>query len=169
MMALFPSTTSGTIGVSTLAIIPPIRVYGGFYSSTTQGVAGANTITPLTYNSESLNVGGITFAGSTINVPVAGTYAITHSIQFATTSGGTNKAQFWVLKNGAALAQTNSVVSIVNNGDTLGTIEVLDTAAANDKYGIAIYSADANMSATATAAGATPAIPSIITNIKRLG
>ena len=167
-MAYFPSTTSGTIGVSTLAIIPPIQVYGGFYSSTSQVVAGANTITPLTYNSQSLNVGGFSFAGSTITIPAAGTYAITHSIQFATSSGGTNKAQFWPLKNGAALPQSNSVVSIVNNGDTLGTIEILDTAAAGDKYGVAIYSADANMSATATAAGATPAIPAVITNIKRL-
>jgi len=169
MMATIPSTNLGVFGVSTLSVIPPINVFGSFYSSTSQQVAGANTITPLTYNSEALNVGGLTFAGSTINVPIAGTYSITHSVQFDTTSGGTNTAQFWVLKNGAAIPQTNSIVSITNNGDTLGTIEVLDTAAANDKYGIAIYSADPNMTANANPAGATPAVPSIITTIKRLG
>lgn len=169
MMATIPSTTLGVFGVSTLSVIPPINVFGSFYSSTSQQVAGANTITPLTFNSEAVNVGGLTYAGSTINVPIAGTYSITHSVQFDTTSGGTNTAQFWVLKNGAALPQTNSIVSITNNGDTLGTIEVLDTAAANDKYGVAIYSADANMTAQAVAAGATPAVPSVITNIKRLG
>jgi len=169
LVAWFPSTTKSTIGYSTISIIPPINSFGAFYSSTSQTVAGSNTVTPLTYNSQALNVGGFSFAGSTITVAIPGTYAITHSVQFATTSGGTNQAQFWLLKNGAAVAQTNSIVSIVNNGDTIGTIELFDTAAANDKYGIAIYSADANMTAKAVAAGATPAIPSIITNIKRLG
>ena len=170
MMAYFPSTLQSTIGVSTLAIIPPIQVYGGFYSSTTQGVAGANTITPLTYTSESVNVGGITFAGSTINVPIAGTYEITHSIQFDTTSGGTNEAFFWLKKNGTDIPQSASIVSVVNNGETLGTISLIDTAAAGDQYAVCIASADTNMTAKAFPISSfCPAIPSLITNLKRLG
>lgn len=168
LMAFFPSTNLGVLPASTISFIPPLTVAGSFYSSTSQTVAGANTETPLTYNSQSLNVGGLTYAGSTITVPVAGVYSITHSVQFATTSGGTNKVQFYPLKNGAPVAQANSIVSVVNNGDTLGTIEVIDQAAANDKYGIAIYSNDNNMTATAVTAGATPAVPAVITTIKRL-
>jgi hypothetical protein len=169
MMSYFPSTNSGTIGVSTLAVIPPIQVYGGFYSSTSQTVAGANTITPLTYNSQSLNVGGLTYAGSTIVVPIAGTYEITHSIQFDTSSGGTNEAYFWLKKNGTDIPQSASIVSIVNNGDTLGTISLLDTAAAGDQYAVCMASADANMTAKAVGISSFfPAIPSLITNIKRL-
>lgn len=170
LMASYPSTTLGNFGVSTLAVIPPIQVYGGFYSSTTQVVAGANTITPLTYTSESVNVGGITFAGSTISVPSAGTYEITHSIQFDTTSGGTNEAFFWVKKNGTDIPQSASIVSVVNNGETLGTISLLDTAAAGDQYAVCIASADANMRAAAFPVSSfCPAIPAVITNIKRLG
>ena len=169
MMAFFPSSVNSTIGVSTIAVIPPIEVYGGFYSSTTQIVAGANTITPLTYTSQSLNVGGITFAGSTITAPIAGTYEITHSIQFDTTSGGTNEAYFWLKKNGTDIPQSGSIVSITNNGETLGTISLLDTAAAGDQYAVCIASADANMRAAAFAISSFhPAIPAVITNIKRL-
>jgi len=168
MMAYFPSTALNTIGISTISVMPPIQYFGSWYSSTSQTVIGANTITPLTFNSESLNIGGFTYSGSTINVPVGGVYEITHSVQFETTSGGTNEVQFFPLKNGAVVPQTNSIVSITNNGDTLGTISFFDMAVANDKYGIAIYSADTNMRANAIAAGATPAVPSIITNIKRL-
>jgi len=170
MMATIPSTTLGVFGVSTLSVVPPINSFGSFYSSTSKQVAGANIATPLDYNSEAVNVGGLTFAGSTITIAIPGTYSITHNIQFATASGGTNLVQFWGLKNGAAMAQTNSIVSIVNNGNTLGTIELMDTAAAGDKYGVAIYSADTNMVALAVpAAGAVPAIPAVITNVKRLG
>lgn len=170
LMAVYPSTNLGSFGVSTLSVMPEINYFGSWYSSTSQTVVGANTETPLTYNSESMNVGGFTYAGSTITVPVAGRYEITHSIQFDTTSGGTNSVSFWLKKNGANLAQSGSIVSIVNNGDTLGTISIFDTAAANDQYAVSIYSADNNMSAAAVAAaGAVPGIPSIITNIKRLG
>ena len=169
LMAFFPSTINSTIGASTISVLPPIQVYGGFYSSTSQGVAGANTITPLTYNSQSLNVGGLTYSGSTIVVPIAGTYEITHSIQFDTSSGGTNEAYFWLKKNGTDIPQSASIVSIVNNGDTLGTISLLDTAAAGDQYAVCMASADANMTAKAVGISSFfPAIPSLITNIKRL-
>ena len=169
LMAVIPSTNLGSFGVSTLSFIPPLTVVGSFYSSTSQTVAGANTETPLTYNSQGVNVGGFTFAGSTITVPVAGLYEITHSIQFDTTSGGTNNAYFWLKKNGTNLVQSGSIVSIVNNGETLGTIAVLDQAAAGDQYAVSIQSPDNNMAATAVAAaGNIPAIPSIITNIKRV-
>jgi len=132
-------------------------------------VVGANTETALTYNSESVNVGGFTYAGSTITVPVGGLYEITHSIQFDTTSGGTNLAYFWLKKNGATIAQSGSIVSVTNNGETLGTISILDQASAGDQYAVSIQSTDNNMSATAFAAsGNIPGIPAIITNLKRL-
>jgi hypothetical protein len=170
MMAYFPSTTASTIGVSTLAVIPPLLYAGSWYDSTTQTVAGANTETPLVYNSQSVNVGGFTYGGSTITVPVGGLYEITHSIQFDTTSGGTNEAYFWLKKNGTTIPQSGSIVSVVNNGETLGTISFLDQAAANDQYAVSIQSADTNMRAAAfVASGNIPGIPSLITNIKRVG
>ena len=169
LMSWFPSTNLSTIGVSTLTNITPPGYFVSAYNSTSQTVAGANVSTVANYNATAVNVGGFTVNTSNIVVPVAGTYENLVSFQFDTTSGGTNAVEFWMTKNGAALAQTNSKVSITNNGDTIGTVSIFDTAAAGDAYGWMFYSADANMAITATAAGATPAIPSVIFNIKRLG
>lgn len=170
LVAFFPSTINSTIGISTISVLPPIQVAGSFYSSTSQTVAGANTVTPLTYNSQGVNVGGLTFAGSTITVPIAGTYEINHSIQFRTTSGGTNPVYFWYKKNGNDLAQSASFITLANNAEDLGTISLFDTAAAGDQYACCIASPDTNMTAAFVPVSTIfPAVPSIITNIKRLG
>jgi len=169
MMSFFPSTGLSTIGVSTISLVSPINYFASAYSSTSQTVAGANTSTVTLLNTTSINVGGFTVGTSSIGVPVPGTYEMTASFQFATSSGGTNEVEFWLTKNGAAVPQTNSKVAIVNNGDTLGTVSIFDTATTNDNYGWMFYSADSSMAAVATAAGPTPAIPSFIFNIKRLG
>ena len=169
MMSYFPSTIANTIGVSTIAVIPPIQYFGSWYSSTSQTVVGANTQTPITYNSQGVNVGGFTYAGSTITVPVGGTYEILTSIQFNTTSGSQNTVDFWFLKNGTALPWSASRTTVANNAQNLGTCSVYDTAVAGDKYAINFQSTDANMSAGAfPATGNIPGIPSIITNIRRL-
>ena len=170
-----PLVRAPTISTNQLLSVSSINgfQYPGYfasaYNSTTQLVAGANVSTLANLNTTALNTGGFTVSSSNIAVPVAGTYELNASFQFATTSGGTNLAQFWLVKNGAAVAQTNSRVTVANNADQLGTITIFDTAAANDTYGWMFYSADTNMAATAVAAGATPAIPSLIFNIKRLG
>ena len=168
----FINLTASTITTSSLTIgtVPIIPVFGSFYSSTSQTVVAANTETPLTYTSQTVNVGGLTFAGSTITVPDAGTYEINHSLQFNTTSGGTNKVFFWFKKNGADIPQTTSYITVANNAEDLGTISIFDTAAAGDQYACCFASPDANMTANALPISTIfPAVPSIITNIKRLG
>jgi len=168
LMSFFPSTSASTIGISTLSVIP--NYICSAYSSTSQTVAGANTLTLLTHNTTTVNVGGFTVLGSTITVPVGGLYEINTSIQFDTTTIGTNLASFWLRKNGANVPATGSLVSVTGQGETLGNITLIDTAAANDQYTIAIQSADANMTAARfAAAGNIPDIPSVITNIKRIG
>jgi len=168
MMSFFPSTNSATIGVSTISIIP--NFVCSAYSSTSQTVAGANTLTLLTHNTTTTNVGGFTVLGSTITVPVGGLYEINTSIQFDTTTLGTNLASFWLRKNGSNVPATGSLVSVTGQGETLGNITLIDSANANDQYTVAIQSADANMTAARfAAAGNIPEIPSIITNIKKIG
>jgi hypothetical protein len=148
---------------------PSLAYFASAYNSASQLVAGANVSTLANLNATALNVGGFTVSSSNITVPVAGTYEVAASFQFDTTSGSTNVAEFWLVKNGLAVPQTNSRVTIANNAENLGTVNIFDTAAAGDTYGWMFYSADNNMSATAVPAGATPAIPSLIFNIKRLG
>lgn len=169
LMSFFPSTINSTIGVSTITNITPPPYIASVYSSTNQLVAGANTSTTTTWNTTSVNLGGFTIGTSTIGVPVAGTYEVATSFQFDTSSGGANLVEFWLTKNGAAVPQTNSRVSVANNADNLGNVSIYNTAVAGDAYGWMFYSSDANMSATAVAAGATPAIPSVIVNVRRLG
>lgn len=174
LMAFFPSTTASTIGVSTMTVIPPIEFYASAYASTSQTVLGANTPTEANYTTETINKGGFTVAGSTITVPAPGTYSITHSAQFNTTSGGTNQVDFWIRKNGIDIVNSASKESVSNNGEVLGTIELIDIASAGDQYGFTFASSDANMqiaffNSTITTPYTRPGIPSIITNIKRLG
>lgn len=168
----FISLSAPAIEIQGLSSINGYQYPGYFYSaysSTSQAVAGANVSTLVQYDEATTNIGGYTFGVDTIEVPAPGTYELTASFQFATSSGGTKKAQFWLVKNGAAVEQTNSIVSIVNNGDTLGSISVIDTAAAaGDKYGWMFYSSDANMTASAVAPGATPGVPAVIVSAKRL-
>lgn len=167
MVSYFPSTTSGTIGYSTISVVP--QYVGSWYSSNSQAVAGVSTDTPLTYTSQSVNVGGFVYSGSTITVPVGGQYEINTSVQFDTSSGGANIVSFWFLKNGVALPWSASRVSVSGNAEIIGTVSVYDTAVAGDKYAINMNSPDTNMAATAYAAsGNIPGVPSIITNIRRM-
>jgi hypothetical protein len=159
-----------TLNVSTFNYQPFVLAA---YSSTNQQVIGANTPTELNYNSVFLNQGGFDVLGSTITVPVAGKYVITHSIQFNTTSGGIHTVDFWYRKNGADMENSGSRETVANNAENLGTIELIDDAVAGDQYSVVIASPDANMNAAwfpaSTSPYNRPGIPSIITNIKRLG
>jgi hypothetical protein len=126
----------------------------------------------LTYTGDSFKEGLITWAGmggSTITVLQSGNYAINTSIQFDTSTGGTNTVQFWFVKNGTAIPNSASIVSVTSQGETLGTVEILDTAVAGDQYAIYMASGDANMEAHAIpAASLVPGNPSIITNVKKI-
>ncbi len=168
--SFFPSTALSTIGWSTITAVP--QYYCSAFSSTSQTVVGANTITPLTHDYTGINIGGFTVLGSTITVPVAGVYEIQTSIQFDTSSGGTNIAEFWFKKNGTDLVDSASGVSVTGQGETLGTVALLDVAQAGDKYAIIIASSDANMTATnyppTVSPYTRPRIPSVITSLKRL-
>lgn len=173
MMSWFPSTLVSTIGYSTLSVIPNPIFVAAANSLSSQKVLAANTPLALDLGTASVNIGGYTLAASTLTVPVAGTYQLTPSIQFQTTSGGANQVDFWLTKNGVDIPNSGSRVSLANNAEDLGTVIVYDTAAAGDKYGIKIASPDANMTAgffqsTVTTPYTRPAIPAVILNAQRV-
>ena len=173
MFAWFPSTTTSTIGVSTLSVIPNPIFAAAAASLSSQQVLAANTPLALDLGSLGVNVGGYTVQRSTITVPVAGTYEFSPSLQFNTTTGGQQVVDFWFTKNGADLPNSASRVSLANNAQNLGTVVLYDTAAAGDQYGIKIASSDANMAAgffqsTVTTPYTRPAIPSVIFNAQRV-
>jgi hypothetical protein len=159
-----------TINVSSINGLPSPLFYTNSYLSTTYTVAGNNVKTPIYTNQTVVkNVGGFTYHTSTIGVPMAGTYEIGTSLQFATSSGSARAAFFWFQKNGTDIPQSGSKIVVPNNGEILGTCAVVVDCAAGDELGIAFSSSDTNMSIHYISTnGVYPSIPSNILTIKLL-
>lgn len=126
----------------------------------------------MTYNTADY-ASQITFSGSRITPQSSGVYRVLSSVQFDTSSGGTNKVTYWYRKNGVNIANTASTFTIANNGENVGTVEILVSLLAGDYVELVMQSSDANMTAayfapSGSAPNAIPAIPSIITVIQKL-
>lgn len=170
-----PTVNTQALLVSSVnGLMYPVTKYNASYScSSNIPVIGANTVTPLYYDTVDVNNGGFSYLGSTITVPVAGTYEIIPSIQFDKTGGGTANAFFWAKINGTDVPNSATEITIAGpTAATVGTASIFLTMSANDKFEIVYASADANMIALAVAAQTSPysrpANPSIIVTIKKL-
>jgi hypothetical protein len=174
LMAVFPSTTAGVFGASTLSFLPP-NPAAAFFSRSTQTVA-ANTPLTLWHEVAGVSLGSaITQSTNTLVIGQAGVYDIETSIQFDKSGGGVTTADFWFRKNGVDIPDSASQITIQgNNNETLGNVSILESFAAGDKLEVVIASADNTLAATffqstVTTPYTRPAVPSIITNIKKLG
>jgi hypothetical protein len=174
LMAFFPSTSASTIGVSTLSVVPP-QPAASFLSRSTQTVA-ANTPLTLWHEVAGASVGSaITQSTNTLVIGQAGVYDIETSIQFDKSGPGVTAADFWFRKNGVDIPDSASQITIQGNtGECLGNVSIFETFAAGDKLEVVIASADNTLAATffqstVTTPYTRPAVPSIITNIKKLG
>lgn len=173
MMAYFPSTISNTIGVSTIAYVPPKALIGAFQSQSTQTMV-ANTPIELWHEITDVSI-GITTSTNAIVIPVAGNYEINTSIQFSKT-GGSGLCDFWFRKNGVDIPASGSQVYLPNagNGQTLGNVSLIASFSANDKLQVVVASPDTGVSATffnstVTTPYTRPSIPAVITTIKNIG
>jgi hypothetical protein len=174
MMCIFPSSISGSIGVSTMSVIPPKNIVGGFTSLSTQNII-ANT--PLVLWQEitpSPATGGITTSTNTIVIPQTGNYEVNTSIQFSKV-GGSGTADFWFRVNGVDLANSGSEVYLPTSGlgQALGNVSLINRFNAGDKLQVVCASPDTGVSATffQSTVGTPytrPAIPSVITSVKSL-
>lgn len=164
-----------SLTVSTINGLPyPATVYNASFScSYTVSTTGANVIKGVPYDTTNVNNGGFTYSGSTITVPVSGTYEIIPSIQFDKTGGGTNSAFFWLKVNGSNVPDSSTEITIAGpTAATVGTASLMVSMNANDKMEVVFASSDTTMIALAVAAQTSPysrpGNPSIITTIKRL-
>lgn len=110
------STTTGTGegGGET----PPAGIYsyGAFHDETTQSAA-LNTATAVKFNKTDFS-SGVSIADTTkLTVAYSGVYNVQFSFQFHGLSGGGNgtTAQVWLDKNGTAVPQSNTKVTVNNN------------------------------------------------------
>ena len=146
--------------------------YGSFSSTQSQTVTGANVTTALTYNNTE-SASQTYVSGSKIYVQATGVYRILFSVQFDTTSGGSQVVAVWFRYNGVNVANSNSRFTIANNAENVATCEIILSMLAGDYVEVVCQSTDANMTASYLAAGGVapndyPAVPSIITNIQKI-
>jgi hypothetical protein len=110
------STTTGTGegGGET----PPAGIYsyGAFHDETTQS-ATLNTATAIKFNKTDLSSGVSVVDTTKLTVAYSGVYNVQFSLQFHGLSGGGNgtTAQVWLDKQGTAVPQSNTKVTVNNN------------------------------------------------------
>jgi hypothetical protein len=163
--------TSGRNGIDGTSGASIANWYGAFTSTATQVVTAANTPTPITYTNDEYS-NGIVFSGSQLTVQHTGIYEIGYSLQVEKTQGGSaSEVDIWLKKNGSNIIRTDSILGLNSNSTKqLPFVSIIDSANAGDYYEV-YFSSDSNhVQITAVAAaGAIPAAPSIITNIKQIG
>jgi hypothetical protein len=141
--------------------------YGSFYDTTNQTTT-INTATAVTLNTTS-GSNGVTLTSSSIwKFSYAGTYSIIFSVQLTNHSTAAGTTQFWLKKNGANLADTNTHFDVPDKQGSAYSSEVLTVnfvldVAINDEFQLFWQTTNANVYIeTLAAAGTYPRTPSVI-------
>ena len=142
--------------------------FGEFWA-TSSNTPAAGVSQSVIFDSTGVSAGVATSgSGDLLKITNAGTYNIQFSVQ-VNTSAGADTLYVWFKKNGANIASSNSKAVLANNTAQLLTVNILDTAAANDYYEIAYQTANGNAQILSEAAtGNLPQIPSVITTITQV-
>jgi len=165
-----PQTTSVQSGITQIQytnIQPPGLAT---YSSTAdQVIAVTGTPQALTYNTTQFNQGTTLAANSRVYVNAQGNYALSYSVElFHTGVGLTQTATTFLKKNGTTIANTGRQWSIPSGGFQNAVMAEFTVSLNAGDYVEVFFSGDTSLSANATAAaGALPAIPSVVFNIKQ--
>lgn len=97
---------------------PPAGIYsyGAFHDETTQSAA-LNTATAIKFNTTDFSSGVSVVDTTKLTVAYSGVYNVQFSLQFHGLSGGGNgtTAQVWLDKEGTAIPQSNTKVTVNNN------------------------------------------------------
>jgi hypothetical protein len=150
-----------------------VKTYGSFTSNLTQTSAGANSTNYMTLNNTEDANGVSIVSNSQITVARTGTYNIQFSAQFEHDTNQTANLEIWLTKNGNAVANTNTVTTLIKDQRYVAAWNFVDTAnTANTYYELAWASSDTSIELVAVAAGntiANVAIPSLIVTVVPVG
>jgi len=144
------------------------------YWSTADQTGTANSIQAMTITNNDWETGISVANSSRITMANAGKYNIAFSAQLRQTNSQ-GVVNIWLAKNGTAVANSNTKVSIsANDPYAVAAWNFFVDAAANDYYQIMWSSSSANSiieAEAATGSGATlhPAIPSVIITVNQVG
>jgi hypothetical protein len=142
--------------------------YGEFWMSSSQ-TPSAGVSQSVVFDSTGHSVGvAISGSGDLIKITNGGTYNIQFSAQI-NASAGTDTMWMWFKKNGVNIAASNSKAVLANNTAQLITVNIIDTATANDYYEIAYQNNAGNAQILSDAAtGNLPSIPGVILTVTQV-
>lgn len=151
--------------------------WGSFWSTQTQTNAGTTAMNLFTFNNYDPSNNGVDLSGSNIiKILHDDVYNIQFSAQMDKTDSGDDDVNIWLRKNGANVADSNTVMTLTgNNAKDVPAWNFVLPLKAGDYIELAWHSNDIDMRALYQAAqtGPTiPATPSIIltvTNVTGLG
>jgi hypothetical protein len=144
--------------------------YGQFRSNTDQTAAAVDVAYALTYDLSDFADGITLTNNSRLNVPHAGIYRVTYSIQVKNTTNDVQDFDLWLAKNGIDVAGSNSRFSLParkSTGDPshlIASSSIMIQLAANDYIELMWHVTNTGVNiehfpAVAASGGVTPAIP----------
>ena len=140
-----------------------------YWSSVDQGPYAINAINPMTLNNTDWQTGIVLQNGSQVKTISAGKYNIAFSAQLHQTNSS-GVVNIWLAKNGIAMPDTNTKMSITaNNPYYVAAWNFFVNANANDYFQLMWSSSDNHTVLEALPANAHPAIPSLIVTINQVG
>ncbi len=179
-----PQGPSGEQGIQGIQG-PSGGTFGGYYASfscsQTIGISGENIPRAIYYNTTDISSPYIRYDTSNpsrIVFDVSGAYIISYSIEFDKPGGQQDDIYVWLRFNGTDVPRTSSIISLKdNNVKTFPYIDYIIQVTAAGQYVECMF-ASANTQIVALAVPPTtlsgsgyivPAVPSIITNVYRIG
>ena len=174
----YSSTSSSGLGWTDLSLYSPISTnYGCFYSTATQSVIGANTITPVTVNStyeaSNIEIFGGAGTSSRIRILNGGVYNIQYSVQMNLSAGTQPKVgDFWFRINGSDVPWSNSKQTITGKDNQhILAVNFVSTFTSGQYFELMMSSNDAAFILEAYTAGTgptRPGTPSVIYTVTKV-
>ena len=167
---LLPQTTSVQSGITQIQytnIQPP--GLASYSSTSDQSISVAGTPQALTFNTTQFNQGTTLVAPTRVYANAQGNYVLTYIINLLNIGVVPNRVTTFLKKNGTTIANTGSQSLMVVSGEVTISMENVVSLNAGDYVEVFFNAANNGVSANATAAaGALPAIPSVVFNIKQI-
>jgi hypothetical protein len=145
------------------------KMFNGAQYSTLQTLSGSANVSQSVYFDTTGPQFGVSLVDNTkLTVANSGTYNIQFSSQLLADTGADNTF-IWFKKNGTNIAGSATQIELENNQENVVTVNILDTANANDYYEIAWQNTNGDAVLLYEAAsGNVPSIPSVITTVTQV-
>lgn len=146
------------------------KLYGSFYSSSTQSGFTANTTYLMNASTVAEQNGINVVNGTDFTVPSGGTYNLQFSAQLNKTQGGSSgDINIWLRKNGNNIPFTNTKMSFANNNSlAVAAWNFVLTLAAGEYLQLAFQVTDPAIIIQAYPANTIPETPSVIVTMVQI-